>query len=206
MRKIMYTAVLMASAIMLQAQTQQTRNLNQKKAEKNTAAASQDLSRESSTDVKNWQSDYHTALASLKAAERHLRANRLSEIEKLTLKADQLILPLIDSHPQNSEIRLLKAYSHILRMAVNPAEKYVTEGRLARQILYGAQHIDPQNPRFDLMRAQLEYYYLKDKNTDKNIRYLFERAAENLKKYKPATPQHPTWGLEDTSYYLSIIK
>lgn len=202
MRKIIYTAVLMASAVMLQAQTP---NLTPKKA--NIAAAdSQDSSRNLTSTAQNWQSTYHTALASLKAAETHLRANRLSEIERLTLEADQLILPLIATHPQNSEIRLLKAYSHILRMAVNPAEKYVTEGRQARQILYGAQHIDPQNPRFDLMRAQLEYYYLKDKNTDKNIRYLFERAAENLKKFKPATLQHPGWGLEDATYYLSIIK
>ena len=149
----------------------------------------------------DWHYAYYAALANLKEAETLRRDKKFSEIDVLTDNALISLNSLSKLESSNSEIRALRAYLHVLRLSVNPTERFSTEGKKASELLYLAQNIDQKNPRFDLIRAQLEYF-----NNGKSVKSLFQGALSKLKSTSPKSKIDPNWGLNDAEYYVSILK
>ncbi|MBW8362327.1 MAG: hypothetical protein K0M56_09115 [Kaistella sp.] len=152
-----------------------------------------------------WHSNYYAALSALKEGEMLLRANKLSGIETLANEAAAFLDPIMKTESKNSEVRLLMAYVHLLKMNAN-SSAIESERKKAREILYLSQNNDPNNPRFDLLRTELEYWYLKGKGNDKDLKNLFQNAAKKLRAFSPKAKTDPNWGLKDAEYYISVLK
>lgn len=149
----------------------------------------------------SWHLSYYAALSTLKEAELLIRNNKFSEVDALTDEALTYLNSLTNLEATNSEIRALKAYLYVLKTSVNPSERFSTYGRKASELLYLAQNIDHTNPRFDLVRARLEYV-----GGGKKLKTLFQNAASRLKSFTPKSALDPDWGLKDAEYYISILK
>lgn len=181
----------------------ETAKLNAAKTAEQVAAVRPGLEKNMTTD---WQSQYYVAYSYLKEADLLARNNDFSKMSSLTAAADQILAKLDGQAAKNSEIRALKAYSAIVKMSADPVKLSDTEGKKAHALLYLKENIDDSNPRFHLLRAELEYLKLKDKNSDKNLKYLFQNAVSKFKAFKPESASAPTWGQQDAEYYISIIK
>ncbi|TXF76208.1 hypothetical protein [Chryseobacterium sp.] len=149
----------------------------------------------------DWHVGYYAALSTLKEAEILVKSKKFSEADVLTDEALTYLDPHANLEAANSEIRALKAYVYIVKTSVNPAERFSTYGRKASELLYLAQNIDQNNPRFDLMRAKLELL-----GNGKNVKNLFQHAALKLKSFSAKSKLDPNWGLKDAEYYISILK
>ena len=157
------------------------------------------------TETSNWYPSYYAALSVLKQAEMDLRTNKLEKLDLLADEAYTLLQPILSLQSKNSEIRALLAYVNIIKMGKNSGD-FEIQRKKAKELLYLEVNSDPTNPRFDLLRAQLQYLNLKNKNTDKNFKIAFEKAAVLLKAFKPKTANDPSWGFSDAQYYISTIK
>lgn len=153
----------------------------------------------------DWRPTYYAALATLKQAELHLRENKIENVDKLANEATDFLQPILQFNTENSEIRALMAFVHIVKMAKNSSD-FESERKKAKELLYLEVNSDPSNPRFDLLRAQLQYLSLKNMKMDKDFKAGFQNAAKLLKDFKPKNSNDPTWGLEVAQYYISILK
>lgn len=153
------------------------------------------------TETSNWRVSYYAALSILKQADILVRAKKFSEVDALTDEALIYLNSLAKMEAENSEIRALKAYFYVLKTSVNPLERMSTYGIKASEILYLAQSIDHNNPRFDLLRSELEY--LKN---GKKLLTQFQNVALKLKSFSAKSKLDPNWGLKDAEYYISILK
>ncbi|MFC6267145.1 hypothetical protein [Frigoriflavimonas asaccharolytica] len=211
MRKILFSLFLSILSSVSFAQNTSDKALNESINKLNTAITFVDLQTVKNdfklqiTETSKWYPSYYAALSVLKQAEMELRANKLENLDILADEASTFLQPILSLQSQNSEIRALLAYVHIIKMGKNSSD-FEIERKKAKEILYLEVNSDPANPRFDLLRAQLQYLNLKNKNTNKNFKVAFENAAVLLKAFKPKTAKDPSWGFSDAQYYISTIK
>lgn len=140
-----------------------------------------------------WLPYYYAAMANIWKAFSDAGANKdevASKAEALLDKAEQL-------EPQNAEVNVGRYLSAILRMMVDPMNRYMQYGQMAAGFLQKAKQISPENPRITLMEAQslmqtpAQFGGGKDK-----AKPVAEKAVAQFKAFTPATPLHPNWGAE----------
>jgi hypothetical protein len=153
----------------------------------------------------DWKPAYYAALSVLKQADLGLRTKKTENVEALANEAFSYLEPILASNPNNSEIKVLMAFAHIIKMENNSSD-FIVEKKKARELLYLEVNTDKNNPRFELMRAKLEYIILKNSKTDKNLKSSFQNAAAKLKSFTPKSENDPNWGFNDAQYYISILK
>jgi hypothetical protein len=93
------------------------------------------------------------ALSVLKQADLGLRTKKTENVEALANEAFSYLEPILASNPNNSEIKVLMAFAHIIKMENNSSD-FIVEKKKARELLYLEVNTDKNNPRFELMRAK----------------------------------------------------
>lgn len=207
MKKLFFTLCLMLLGSLTFAQTALEKSLSPLITQFNNAKSREDFKvvkekfQSQTSDNSDWHFAYYAALSNLKEAEMLTREKKFSDVDALAAEAAENLASISNLEGSNSEIRVLKAFLYVLKMSVNPSERMATDGRKAHELLYLAQNIDQKNPRFDLIRAQLEYF-----NNGKSVKSLFQGALSKLKSTSPKSKIDPNWGLNDAEYYVSILK
>ena len=120
-------------------------------------------------------------------------------------KADQLISKAIALTPENSEIMCVKKMIATLRMMADPMTRFQTYGMAASEALQKAKQMDPQNPRTYLLEGQDKFYTPEQFGGSKTeAKALFEESIRKHESFKPASSIHPSWGLGQAKYFLSL--
>ncbi len=153
-------------------------------------------------DVSQWQPAYYATYAGLKQAQIYLRNNNTVAASNSIKSAERNFQSISHLIPANSEIRVLKAYINILKISANGKNEQLIKE--AKQMLYLKQNIDPNNPRMELMRAELSYA-LGHHLAGKDLNTQFQNAEAALKKFQPKSSIDPNWGLADAAYYKAKL-
>jgi len=156
-------------------------------------AASAFFERIAVTEKNNWLPYYYAAWTQILAGYMDEKADK----DKVAHKANELISQADAFQPDNSEIYCLKQMSASLAMLVDPMTRWQTYGMEAATALDKAKKLDPSNPRPYLLEAQGLYYTPEQFGGGKaKAKVVYEKAIQMYGTFKPASPLHPSWGLE----------
>ena len=108
----------------------------------------------------------------------------------------ELLINIADSlEAKNSEISCIKSMIAMLRMMVNPMQRYQQYGPLSSQLLEEAKQQDPTNPRpFALQSQNLFYTPEQFGGGCTTAKPVAEEGVKLLNAFKPKSPLHPNWG------------
>ena len=120
-------------------------------------------------------------------------------------KAEELLNKAIALTKENSEIWCVKKMIATLRMTADPMTRFQTYGMAASDALQKAKQLDPQNPRVYLLEGQDKFYTPEQFGGSKTeAKLLFEESVKKHESFKPASSIHPSWGLGQAKYFLSL--
>ena len=154
-----------------------------------------------------WQPYYYAALSIIKKGRELMQKNQVAQLDDVAKEAQNYIDKAEALSPNNAEIFLLKKMNHVLKMIVNPMERWQTEGQAAQVALNEAQKLDPENPRITILEAE-DLYYTPEQfggSKSKGIE-LFKKALEQFKTYKIKSSVDPNWGQGEANYFISQAK
>lgn len=164
------------------------------------AEASALFERIASAEKDNWLPGYYVALVNTTEA---FKTQDSKTFESLLTKAQNALDPLMDKDPNNAELLVMQAMIHTAYIAKDP----MTNGqRLTGPVmqLYGkAEAVAPDNPRVVMSKAQFELGSAQFFGTDiQPICARIEKAKQLFDTFKPETPFHPTWGMDQAEQAL----
>ncbi|UOU99323.1 hypothetical protein MUU74_05030 [Chryseobacterium daecheongense] len=162
-----------------------------------------DFQRISEKEKDKWQPLYYTAFSFIQKGRVQMREGKMQELD---ITADQAMkyLTSAESIADNAEIHLLKKMAYSLRMMVNPAQRYMTDGAKASTELTAAEKLDPDNPRIALIKAEDMYFTPEQYGGSKTKGLeMFKLALEKFNAYKPKTALDPNWGKSEAEYFIS---
>jgi hypothetical protein len=120
--------------------------------------------------------------------------------ELLINKADALEV-------KNSEITCVKSMIAMLRMMVDPMQRWQQYGALSAQLLEEAKQQDPSNPRpFALQAQNLFYTPAQFGGGCTTAKPVAEEGAKLLNAFKAKSPLHPIWGKTQFDMVLGQCK
>ena len=108
---------------------------------------------------------------------------------------------------ENSETDVVKSMIATARMMVDPQSRYMTYIGDINDNIEKAKKLDPTNPRPYLLEAQNKFYTPEAFGGGKEVaKPVFETANKMYENFKPETPLSPTWGKSAVDYFLSQYK
>ena len=120
-------------------------------------------------------------------------------------KAEELLNKAMALTKENSEIWCVKKMIATLRMTADPMTRFQTYGMAASEALQKAKQLDSQNPRVYLLEGQDKFYTPEQFGGSKTeAKLLFEESVKKHESFKPASSIHPSWGLGQAKYFLSL--
>jgi len=120
-------------------------------------------------------------------------------------KAEELLNKAMALTKENSEIWCVKKMIATLRMTADPMTRFQKYGMAASEALQKAKQLDPQNPRVYLLEGQDKFYTPEQFGGSKTeAKLLFEESVKKHESFKPASSIHPSWGLGQAKYFLSL--
>ncbi|GAB0154841.1 tetratricopeptide repeat protein [Chryseobacterium sp. Alg-005] len=162
-----------------------------------------DFQRISEKEKDKWQPLYYAAFSFIQKGRVQMRDGKMQDLDA---SADQAMkyLASAESIADNAEIRLLKKMAYSLRMMVNPAQRYMTDGAKASAELTAAEKLDPDNPRIALIKAEDMYFTPEQYGGSKTKGLeMFKTALVKFNSYKPKTLLDPNWGKTEAEYFIS---
>ncbi len=120
-------------------------------------------------------------------------------------KAQELLDKALILEKENSETWVLKKMIYSLRMMGNPMARFMEWGGKAATALATAKKLDATNPRIPMLEG-IDKYYTPEQfgGSKKEAKKLLENAKALYIAFKPATSLHPTWGMGQVMYFLSL--
>ena len=120
-------------------------------------------------------------------------------------KAEELLNKALALTKENSEIWCVKKMIATLRMTADPMTRFQTYGMAASDALQKAKQLDPQNPRVYLLEGQDKFYTPEQFGGSKTeAKLLFEESVKKHESFKSVSSIHPSWGLGQAKYFLSL--
>ena len=103
--------------------------------------------------------------------------------------------PIVEAHPENSEIVSLQGFLHTMRLVVDPPSRGPQYSGMAFQSLNAALKYNPDNPRALYMLAQMQYGSAQffGASTAEACSTL-AKALEKFESFEPASDIAPQWG------------
>ncbi len=214
MKKIVFAAAFILSAQLVMAQPNEKFTAAMKKnlqtmdaAFKNPAsllALANQFERIAVAEKTEWLAYYYAALFQVNTG---FMQQDPSAMDAIADKASALINTADSLSANNSEISCVKAMIAIVRMLVNPMQRYMQYGPEIETNLEKAKAQDAANPR---------PYYLKGENLKNTPEQfgggcttaspLLKIAKEKYEAFKAASELHPTWGLQRVELLLAQCK
>jgi hypothetical protein len=130
-----------------------------------------------------------------------------TQIDLLADKAETLLSKAEAIEKDNADIFCIKKMIATLRMGVDPMTRWQTYGPKAAEALARAKTLDASNPRIYLLEGQDMFYTPEQFGGSKaKAKQLFDEAQRKFEIQKPKSSIHPHWGLNQVSYFQSLIK
>jgi hypothetical protein len=165
-----------------------------------------DFQRIGSKESSKWLPPYYAAFSQIQKGRLLMRNGNMQELDEIAGQADKYLSSAQNlAGADNAEIHLLRKMAASLRMMVNPAQRYMTDGAKATEELDIAEKLDPSNPRVALIKAEDIYFTpeqyggSKTKGTE-----MFKEALAKFNAYKPKTTLDPNWGRAELVYFISM--
>ena len=135
-----------------------------------------------------------------------MRNGNMQGLDETAAEADKYLASAQNlAGADNAEIHLLRKMAASLRMMVNPAQRYMTDGAKATEEMGIAEKLDPSNPRVALIKAEDVYFTPEQYGGSKTKGLeMFKEALAKFNAYKPKTSLDPNWGKTEAEYFLSM--
>lgn len=152
-----------------------------------------------------WLAYYYATLCNVDIANMYFQMQQPDKIDEFADKAEPLLNKTEELQKNNSEVLCLKKMFNTAKMMGNPMGRYMTYAPVAAQALEEAKKLDPENPRVYLLEGIDKYYTPEQYGGSKEEgKKLFEEAAKKFETFKPASSIHPSWGMGQVKYFLSL--
>lgn len=152
-----------------------------------------------------WLPYYYAALCNINKANMHFQMQQNDKIDPIMDKAEPLLKKAEELQKDNSEIMCLKKMFNTGKMMADPMNRYMTYGPAAQEALEVAKSLDAGNPRVYLLEGIDKYYTPEQYGGSKTeAKKLFEEASKKFDAFKPASSIHPTWGIGQVKYFLTL--
>lgn len=164
-----------------------------------------DFQRIGSKESSRWLPPYYAAFSQIQKGRLMMRNGNM-DLDETAAQADKYLAMAQNlAGADNAEIHLLRKMAASLRMMVNPAQRYMTDGAKATEELAIAEKLDPSNPRIALIKAEDVYFTPEQYGGSKTKGMeLFKDALAKFNAYKPKTALDPNWGKTEAEYFLSM--
>lgn len=165
-----------------------------------------DFQRIGSKESSKWLPPYYAAFSQIQKGRLMMRNGNMQELDETAAQADNYLASAQNlAGADNAEIHLLRKMAASLRMMVNPAQRYMTDGAKATEEMGIAEKLDPSNPRIALIKAEDVYFTPEQYGGSKTKGMeLFKEALAKFNAYKPKTALDPNWGKSEAEYFLSM--
>jgi len=141
-----------------------------------------------------WLPYYYAALCQVRAA---FGQENKKEIDPLVAQAEHLAQQADSLHPDKAEMLCLRALMNFAKIQVDPMQRGQTLGMQAVQFLEAAHKINPDNPRYYLLTAQMILHKPKQYGGgEEHARAYLKKAVQKFKTYEPPNKFSPDWGLD----------
>ena len=163
-------------------------------------------------ETNQWLPFYYAALCNVSAGTMigsggDMMSAKSEKTDPYADKADALLAKADVLMKDNSEIFIVKKQIATLRMLGDPMNRYMTYGPEAAADLEEAKKLNPENPRAFLLEGQDKYFTPEQFGGSKEeAKKLFEEAMKKFEAFKPESSIHPTWGLSQVKYMMSLMK
>lgn len=152
-----------------------------------------------------WLPYYYAALCYITKANILFSMQQLDQVDPLMDKAEPLLNKADELEKDNSEIYCLKKMFNTGKMMADPMNRFMTYGPAAAEALEIARSLNPENPRTYLLEGQDKYYTPEQWGGSKTEgKKLFEQAIKKFEAFKPASSIHPSWGINQAKYFLTL--
>lgn len=211
MKRLFLAAAVAASTVFASAQTKYETTMTEKVAKIEQHLKTDefqtlfnDFTRIGNAEKTQWLPYYYAAFAQIQKGRILMREQKMSELDAVASEAQKSLDKAMELSKDNAELFILQKMIHNLKMMVNPMERYMTDGALAAENLAKAEKLDPANPRITLLKAEDTYFTPEQFGGSKSQGLeLFQKALEQFKIYKTASPIHPNWGKAEAEYFLA---
>lgn len=165
-----------------------------------------DFQRIGSKESSKWLPPYYAAFSQIQKGRLLMRNGNMQELDEIAGQADKYLSSAQNlAGADNAEIHLLRKMAASLRMMVNPAQRYMTDGAKATEELDIAEKLDPSNPRVALIKAEDIYFTPEQYGGSKTKGMeMFKEALAKFNAYKPKTTLDPNWGRAELEYFISM--
>lgn len=162
----------------------------------NTVAAA--FERVANVEKTRWQPYYYAALAKLNGAMQDEKADKDmagEQVDALLTKAEAI--------QQNSELSTLHYYNEVMKMSVNPGERYMTSAPLMEKYYAQAIAQDSTNPRIYFMKGETIFHTPESFGGGKTAaKPVFQKSVDLFGQQKDTTDFAPRWGKEKAEEML----
>jgi hypothetical protein len=158
-----------------------------------------------------WLPFYYSALSHVMAgytmSNGQPGGSNTTQLDMLADKAEGLIGKAETLEKDNSEIFCVKKMIATLKMTADPMTRFQTYGPKAAEALAKAKMLDPVNPRVYMLEGQDKLFTPEQFGGSKTeAKRLFEESLKLYESFKPKSPIHPRWGVNQVKYFLAQIK
>ncbi|MFC3160334.1 hypothetical protein SAMN05443633_102354 [Chryseobacterium arachidis] len=164
------------------------------------------LSRGTETKKEDWRAYYYTALSLVRNEIISQREGNAPKIDETSALAEKYIAGIFVKNPNNAEANILLSQINLLKSLNNPTggAAYLAK---AKEYLAKAEAEDKSNPRIDVIKGEIALNSPVKNGGDQELaKKYFNSALAKFKTYSKKSNLDPSWGKEDTNYYLSILK
>jgi hypothetical protein len=152
-----------------------------------------------------WLPYYYAAFCNISKANMYYTTGQVDKIDPLMDIAEPLLNKAEELEKNNSEIFCLKKMFNTGKMMADPMSRFMVYGAAASEALEKAKKLDPNNPRVTLQEGIDKYYTPEQFGGSKEEgKKLFQEAAKKMETFKPASSIHPSWGMGQIKYFLTL--
>ena len=127
----------------------------------------------------------------------------LAHVEKAQVAIDKAK----EMAPEESDVWAMQGYIYQGRIWENPMVKGAEFSPLSHQALDKAITLNPENPRAFFLKGQnLLFTPVFYGGGPETALPLLQKANEKFTTFKPASPLHPNWGLEQTEWLIKTAE
>lgn len=151
---------------------------------------------------KLWQPYYYAALSKLNGAMNNEKVDKDmagEQVDALLSKAEAI--------QRNSELSTLHYYNEVMKMSVNPGERYMSSAPLIEKYYAQAVAQDSTNPRIYFMKGQTIFHTPETFGGGKAAaKPIFQKALNFYIQQKDTTDFSPRWGKLETEAMLKACE
>lgn len=152
-----------------------------------------------------WLPFYYAALCLINKANMYYTTQEVDKIDPVMDLAEPLVTKAEELEKNNAEIFCLKKMFNTGKMMADPMSRYMVYGAAASEALEEAKKLNPENPRVYLLEG-IDKYYTPEQfgGSKEEAKKLFQEATKKFEAFRPASSIHPSWGLGQVKYFLTL--